>query len=371
MKLMIPGPVTTRPEVRAAAAQDFAPWDRDFAPLLAGVRTRLLAIAGVDDEGYACLPLQGSGHFGVEAALRTFVPRGAKVLVPMTGAYADRLTRLAREAEREVVALPVMEGARADPARVYDALARDSAIGHLAFVYSETATGMVHDAAGLTRAAGAAGRRVIIDAVSAFGALPLDLRAMPEVDALVFTPNKCLESIPGLVFTIAPKERLHASRGRARSWCLDLADVEAHAERVGTGGFRFTPPAQAVNALSVALDLYAAEGGRGARLARYQANRDALYAGVLAIGLAPALARTLQGPIVMNVRAPADPRWDLQNFVDLLKRRGFLISNFFNTAFPSFRVGLIGALVPGDYRMAAEAMAGALDELGVRHRAAA
>src|SRR5271165_2789505 len=29
MLLLIPGPVTTRPEVRAALAQDFAPWDND------------------------------------------------------------------------------------------------------------------------------------------------------------------------------------------------------------------------------------------------------------------------------------------------------------------------------------------------------
>ncbi|MGH7056776.1 MAG: 2-aminoethylphosphonate--pyruvate transaminase [Acetobacteraceae bacterium] len=371
MKLMIPGPVTTRPEVRAAAAQDFAPWDRDFAPLLAGVRARLLPIAGVHGATYACLPLQGSGHFGVEAALRTFVPRGAKVLVPMTGAYATRLVRLAKEAGREVVDLAVGEDAPANPAAVRDALARDREIGHLAFVYSETGTGIIHDAAALAAAARAEGRRVIIDAVSAFGALPLDLAAMPEVDAIVFTPNKCLEGIPGLVFAIAPKERLIACCGQAESWCLDLADVYAHTERVGTGSFRFTPPAQAISALAAALDLFAAEGGRAARLERYQANLRALYDGVLAIGLAPALPRALQGPIVMNVLPPGDPRWDLQRFVDLLKRRGFLISNYYDTRLPTLRVGLIGALQPEDYRAAAVAMDSVLAELGIRNRKAA
>jgi 2-aminoethylphosphonate-pyruvate transaminase len=29
MLLLIPGPVTTRPEVRQALAQDLAPWDND------------------------------------------------------------------------------------------------------------------------------------------------------------------------------------------------------------------------------------------------------------------------------------------------------------------------------------------------------
>lgn len=46
MKLLIPGPVTTRPEVRAAMAEDIAPWDNDFRPVLADVRDRLLPIAG-------------------------------------------------------------------------------------------------------------------------------------------------------------------------------------------------------------------------------------------------------------------------------------------------------------------------------------
>jgi 2-aminoethylphosphonate-pyruvate transaminase len=371
MKLMIPGPVTTRAEVRAALAHDFAPWDRDFYPLYASVRERLLPLAGVSGETHASLPLQGSGHFAIEAAIRTFVPRGGKLLVPMTGSYANRLTRLARECGRAVVSLPVGEGERADPRAVAAALAADPAIGHLAFVYSETSSGVVHDAAALAAAAGAAGRRVIIDAVSAFGALPLDLSAMPEVDAVLFTANKCLESVPGLAFAIAPKERLIARAGQAESWCLDLADVHSHAERVGAGSFRFTPPAQVLNALSVALALLEAEGGPPGRLARYRANLRAFYDGVLAIGLTPCLPRAVQGPIVMNVLAPDDPRWDLQAFVDLLKMRGFLISNFYDTPLPSFRVGLIGALGPEDYRAAVAAMDEALAGLGIRKRKAA
>ena len=45
MLLLIPGPVTTRPEVRAALGVDIAPWDFDFRPIYAGVRHRLLRIA--------------------------------------------------------------------------------------------------------------------------------------------------------------------------------------------------------------------------------------------------------------------------------------------------------------------------------------
>ncbi len=100
MLLLIPGPVTTRPEVREALRYDFAPWDNDFRPLYAGVRERVLRIAGGVPGEHATLPLQGCGHFITEAAIRTFIPLGGKLLIPGTGSYADRMIRLAREAGR-------------------------------------------------------------------------------------------------------------------------------------------------------------------------------------------------------------------------------------------------------------------------------
>src|SRR5918998_2228930 len=100
MLLLIPGPVRTHPDVRAAMAVDVAPWDHDFRPVYATIRERVRAVAGGVEGEHATLPLQGCGHFILEAALRTFVPPGAKVLVPTNGAYGVRAARLAREAGR-------------------------------------------------------------------------------------------------------------------------------------------------------------------------------------------------------------------------------------------------------------------------------
>ncbi len=365
MLLLIPGPVTTHPDVRAAAALDYAPWDLDFRALLARVRDRVLAAAGGIPGEHAALPLQGCGHFAMEAALRTFLPPAGKVLIPMTGHYADRLEKLAAECGRTPVPLQVSEGERTSPAAVEAALRADPGITHLACVHSETATGIVHDVPALAEAAGRAGRRVIVDGVSAFGALPFSMAALPMVDSMAFTTNKCLEGLAGASFTVARVDRLQACAGQAGSWSLDLADVHAHGLRVGTGSHRFTPSAQAIAAFDVALDRWDAEGGQPARLARYAANMRTLYEGVLALGLQPCLPPDLQGPIVLNVHAPADPAWNLQAFVDALKRRGVLISNFYNTDAPSFRLGCIGAVTPDDMRGAVAAVAGALDELGI------
>jgi 2-aminoethylphosphonate-pyruvate transaminase len=371
MLLLIPGPVTTRPEVRAALAQDFAPWDNDFRPLYLGVRNRLLRIAGGRPEEHVTLALQGCGHFVTEAAVRTFLPLGDKILIPTTGAYADRMIRLATEAGRQVIQLPIPQTAPTNPQSVAAALAADPSISHVGMVYSETGSGVIHNVQAVGAVVRAAGRRMIVDGVSGFGALPFDISAQPEVDAILFTSNKCFEGVPGLGFAIARIDRLLACAGNAGSWSFDLADIYAHSLRTGGGSFRFTPPAQVLNAFNVALDLYAAEGGQPARLARYTANMRVIYDGAIGLGLTPCLPREVQGPVVVNVHAPPDPAWDLQAFVDALKTRGVLISNFYNTPTPSFRVGCIGAVTPSDMAHAVAAMGEALRELGIQQREAA
>lgn len=372
MKLLIPGPVTTRPEVRAAMAEDIAPWDNDFRPVLAEVQARLLPIAGGIPGTHAAMVLQGCGHFITEAALRSYMapighPKPGRILIPAIGAYADRMKRLATEAGRDVVSLALPDQVPADPAAIAAALAADPSITHVGAVYSETGTGVIHDVAALGAVVRAAGRRMIVDAVSAFGALPFDLAAQPEVDAVVFTSNKCFEGLPGLGFAICRLDGLEANKGNAGSWSFDLHSIHEQSLR-SPGSFRFTPPVQVLSAFRVALDIYEAEGGRPARQARYQANVDALYTGIQRLGLSPYVPREHQGPVVMNTHAPADPAWNLQTFVDGLKRRGFLISNFYNTPTPSFRVGCIGAITPEDMNQFVAAIDDVLNEMQVRNR---
>ena len=366
MLLLIPGPVTTDARVKAAMAQDYAPWDNDFRHTYRQVCDGVLRAAqGAPDE-HAALALPGCGHFAVEAAIRTFVPPGGRLLAPSTGAYAARLQRLAGDAGRIAVPLPVGATERVDPQAVAAALERDPSLTHLALVYSETGSGICHDVPELARIAHALGRRVIVDAVSAFGALPLDLGSLPAVDAVVLTANKCLEGLPGAAFVVARRDRLEAAHGNAGSWSLDLADIYQHTLQPNAGP-RFTPPAPTLAALAVALDLYHEEG-RVARLARYTANMRALYDGIGALGLTPYLPPALQGPIVVNVRAPVAPTWNLQLFVDALKRRGYVLSNFYNTEQPTFRVGCIGAFGPDQMRRAVDAMGAALGDIGITRR---
>ena len=373
MLLLIPGPVMTHPTVRAAADQDIAPWDNEVRRRVAHLLHRLRALAGGVEGVHVAMPLPGSGHFMVEAAIRSFVlpaqdrghGAGGGILVPATGQYAERMTRLARDAGRRVTTLDSSLTQPLDPAAVEAALIADPSITHLGLVYSETSTGVIHDPVPMGAMLRRLGRRMILDAVSAFGALPIDMAAHPEIDATIFTPNKCLESLPGFSVAICPVDRLVECHGRAESWSFDLGDLHHNGIVNGPGAARFTPPAQAMAALGVALDRLEAEGGPPARLARYRDNMAALRDGLESLGLRPFLPRDIQGPIIMNVHAPAHATWDLQRFVDALKQRGVLISNFRNTTEPSMRIGAIGAIDRADIQRAVAAFGETLGALGL------
>lgn len=371
MLLLIPGPVQTRPEVRAVMGDDIAPWDDEFRAEYAGMRPRIVRIAGGIEGVDVALPLPGCGHMVVEAAVRTFVPAGGKLLVVRNGQYADRLIRLATEAGRVVVQARCPDTEPMTPEALAAALEANPDCTHVAIVVSETGTGIVNDPNLLGPVIHAAGRRMICDAVSGFGALPFRLSEHPECDVVVFTSNKCLEGMPGFGFAVAPIARLEASAGNAGSWLLDLHDVYRHAVVNGWGSFRFTPAVQSLRAFRIAMDLYDAEGGQSARLARYARNRDVLYDGLVALGFRPYLDRRHQGPIIVNVHQPEDPNWDFKRFITLMKARGVLISNFWNTPEPTIRIACIGAIEEADMRFALGQIEATLAEMGVGLRRAA
>lgn len=371
MLLLIPGPVQTRPEVRAVMGEDIAPWDDDFRAEYAAMRPRIVKLAGGVEGRHASMPLPGCGHMVVEAAVRTFVPAGDKLLVVQNGAYAERLTRLATEAGRIVVPLHGPDTEPMAPEKLAAALAANPDVKTVALVVSETGSGIVNDPNILGPVIHAAGRRMICDAVSGFGALPFRIDDHPECDVVVFTSNKCLEGLPGFGFAVAPIERLEACRGNAGSWVMDLADVYDHALKNGWGSFRFTPAVQALRAFGRAMDIYDAEGGQPARLARYTRNSEVLYAGLQALGFTPYVEPRHQGPIIVNVHQPADPNWDFQRFIAAMRARGVVISNFWTTAAPTMRIGCIGAIDEHDMRFALAQMDVVLREMGVGRRAAA
>ena len=359
--LLTPGPLTTSREVKEAARHDYGSRDLRFIDINRRVRERLVAIAK-GQATHVCVPLQGSGTFVVEAMLGTFVPRDGKVLILVNGAYGRRMARICEVAGRRHVLLETAEDRPVDPQALDRALAGDAGISHVAVVHCETTSGIVNPLEAISRVCEGRSRGLLIDAMSAFGALPLDARATP-FEAMVAASGKCLESTPGLGFCIARRETLEHARGNAHSLSLDLHDQYLAMER--DGQWRFTPPVQTILSLDRALDELQAEGGVAARAARYRENLRILVEGMRRLGFETLLPDAVQAPIIVTFRMPADPRFAFESFYEGMRRRGYIIYPGKLTAAPSFRIGCIGRLGPAEMRGALAAVEDVLVEMGV------
>ncbi len=360
--LLTPGPLTTSHSVKAAMLRDWGSRDRDFIALNARVRRQLVELAG-GIGSHVAVPLQGSGTFVVEAMLATLVPPAGKLLVLVNGAYGERMAEIARRHRRAVVTLATAEDQPNDPQALDRALTADAAISHVAAVHCETTSGILNPIAALAEVALRHGRRLLVDAMSAFGALPLDAREV-AFDALAASANKCLEGVPGLGFAIVRESALAAAAGNAASLALDLYDQWQAMER--TGQWRFTPPTQVLAALDQALAEHAAEGGIAGRGARYRENCRLLVEGMRALGFQTLLPDRLQAPIIVTFKMPADRRFAFETFHERLRARGYVIYPGKLTVAPSFRIGCIGHLGAREIEGALAAIRATLAEMNVK-----
>ena len=174
--LLTPGPLTTSKAVKQAMVHDLGSRDATFIKINKSVLTRLPAILnGAED--FVTVPMQGSGTFAVEAMLTTFVPRDGKVLLLINGAYGQRAKKICEIAGRAFAVLETSEDTPPDLAAVEAVLRDDTAITHVFAVQCETTSGILNPVEKIAALAERHGKRLLVDAMSAFGALPLDAHA--------------------------------------------------------------------------------------------------------------------------------------------------------------------------------------------------
>lgn len=360
--LLTPGPLTTAYEVKQAMLKDWGSWDDAFRAMTRDMRRRLLAMIGVGAGEYDCVPIQGSGSFCVEAMLGSFVPKDGKVLVLANGAYGLRAARTLEYLGRGLVLLDKGDYLPPRGDEVAGILANDPAITHVLAIHCETSSGILNPVEEIAEATRKAGRKLLIDSMSAFGALPLDAAAL-HCTAFVSSANKCIEGVPGFGFVIARKDEITAAQGNSHSLALDVHAQWQTMET--TGQWRFTPPTHAVAAFLKALDMHAAEGGAPARLTRYATNRDVMVDGMRALGFETLLADRWLSPIIVTFFCPADPAFSFQGFYAAMKARGFIIYPGKLTVVDSFRIGCIGRMDEHVMARVVTAAGEALTEMGV------
>ncbi len=344
-KLLTPGPLTTSEGVKNEMMVDHCTWDNDYKEITQEIRANLLKIAHVDENEYTSVLMQGSGSFGVESVIISAVGEEDKILIISNGAYGERMVQTAKQAKRnyEVYTCHYNEKPNAD--EIAKILENDNSITHVIMVHCETTSGILNDINTVAKVAKNAGCTFIVDAMSSFGGIDIDVKAL-DIDFIISSANKCIQGVPGFSFIVCKREALEKCKGKSTSLSLDLYDQWVEMEK--DGKWRFTSPTHVVLAFSKALKELEIEGGVTARERRYRENNKILIDGLEGLGIKTYVDRVHQSPIITTFFYPDNKKFNFSEMYEFIKERGYAIYPGKVTNADTFRIGNIGEIYSDD-----------------------
>jgi 2-aminoethylphosphonate-pyruvate transaminase len=341
--LLNPGPATTTDSVKyAQIAADICPREKEFGQVMAWIAAELSAMAGggpaSGSTSIETVLFGGSGTAADEVMISSCVPPSGRLLILDNGAYGERFARIAASYSMSYDVIKSSSHELPDT----EALKRrllDGGYTHFALVYHETTTGLLNPAPELCRFCRAHNIVTIVDAVSAFAAIPIDMER-DGIDFMASTSNKNIQGMAGVAFVFCRKEALEKIRDYPmRSYYLNLWDQYACFKK--NGQTRFTPPVQALYALRQAVIEAKLESIEG-RYRRYSACWEELVRGVKELGLSMLVPEAAQSRLITAVIDPPSPLYSFEELHDLARRSGFTIYPGKLSDADTFRIANIG-----------------------------
>ena len=344
--LFTPGPLTTSLDTKKSMLVDMGSWDDDFNKVTSIIRSKVIKVVN-GNKSYTCVPLQGSGSFGIEAMIINFISKKDKILILINGSYGERIKKICDYHKIKNIPFVWKENEELDIKKLQKKLQSDKSIKNLAFVHCETSTGIINPINEVNNLCKNLKVNLFIDAMSTFGALTIDSNKI-KFKALVASSNKCIEGVPGISFCISRTNDLKKSKGNSDNLCMDLYDQWKYMKE--TGRWRYTPPTHVVIAFLQALKEFEKEGGIKKRYQKYKRNRDVLIKEMNKIGFKCLLEDRLQSPIIVTFISPEDKRFIFNKFYKFLKLNNFIIYPGKMTNIETFRIGCIGQIRPNDIK---------------------
>lgn len=344
--LLNPGPATTTDSVKyAQVCADICPREHEFGAVMEWINTELSLMAGKTGEVETVL-FGGSGTAADEVMLSSCVPDTGKLLIIDNGSYGARMAKIAdvyrlnAEVYRSSGFLPL------DVEQVKSKLL-EGGFTHLSIVYHETTTGLLNPVPELGRFCREHGIITIVDAVSAFAAISIDMD-QDGIDFMASTSNKNIQGMAGAAFVFCRKAPLEQIQSYPmRNYYLNLWDQYIHFKK--TKQTRFTPPVQTLYALRQAIIETKLETIEG-RYARYSACWEELVKAVKTLGLEMLVPEAAQSKLITAIIEPASQGYNFEVFHDLSRAQGFTIYPGKLSGANTFRIANIGDIQPEEMK---------------------
>ncbi|MDR1059434.1 MAG: 2-aminoethylphosphonate--pyruvate transaminase [Treponema sp.] len=344
--LLNPGPATTSDSVKyAQVCPDICPREKEFGRVMKWICGELSLMAGKPGRVETVL-FGGSGTAADEVMISSCVPEGGKLLVLDNGAYGARLAKIAGVYKLNFEVYKGSGRSPPDTGRIKERLL-DGAFTHLALVYHETTTGLLNPAPELCRFCREHRITTIVDAVSAFAAVPIDMDR-DGFDFMASASNKNIQAMAGVGFVFCRGESLEEIKNYPmRNYYLNLWDQYLYFKE--TGQTRFTPPVQTLYALRQAIIETKLETIEG-RYRRYSACWEELVRAVKALGLRMLVPEEHQSRLITAIIDPPSPNYSFDALHDAARKQGFTIYPGKLSDVDTFRIANIGDIKPGEMR---------------------
>ena len=360
-KLLTPGPLTTSMTTKEAMLHDWGSRDKKFIDLNSSIRESLVKLID-GEENYQCVPMQGSGTFAVESMVSSLTSKDSKILILINGAYGQRMKKMCTYLNRDFIEYEVAEHEVHELIKIEE-LIDNNDLTHVFTVYCETTSGILNPIEDIAKLVESKKLSLFIDAMSAFGALPLSAKNV-SFDAVAASSNKCLEGVPGVGFILVKNNVIQNAKGNSHSLSLDLYNQWQAMKK--NKQWRFTPPTHVLAAFNQAIKEHEKEGGVQGRYNRYKNNCNIICNVMKQLGFEQLLPENLQAPIIITFKQPNDSNFNFDKFYNALSDKNFLIYPGKLTVAETFRIGCIGDLNENDMKETLSAVKEVIQELDLK-----
>ena len=344
--LLNPGPATTTDSVKYAQVQaDICPRENEFGDVMGWISRELSLMVGAPDRVETVL-FGGSGTAADEAMISSCIPDGGKLLIVDNGAYGKRMATMAGIYGLDY-SVYKSDGVNRIDVQDLEKRIAEGGYTHMAIVYHETTTGILNPVPEICRFCREHNVVTIVDAVSAFAAIPIDMDR-DCIDFMSSTSNKNIQGMAGIAFVFCRREALESIKDYPmRNYYLNVYDQ--HRYFIKNNQMRFTPPVQTAYALRQAILETKIETIEG-RYARYTECWHILIDVVRSLGLDMPVPESEQSHLIVTIMDPKTPGYSFDEMHDYSRRHGFTIYPGKLSDTPTFRIANIGDIRPEEMR---------------------
>ena len=291
IRLLTPGPTPVPERLSLRMAQPIVHHrSPEFEAVFARVREGLQWLFQTRED---VLVFAASGTGAMEASFVNFLRRGDSAIVVDAGKFGERWIKLAKAYGVNAIVLKCEWGNPVETAAVEKALRENPSAKAVYVQANESSTGVYHPIEQLAKVTAKTPAILVVDAISALGAMPLPMDSW-GIDVLLSACHKALGLPPGLAFLAANDKawKLNETADLPRFYF----DVRRERDNQKKNQTAWTPAISLVEGLDESLSMYREEGlenvfTRHARMARAaRASMQAL--GLTLFSKSPSAAMT-------------------------------------------------------------------------------